>query len=195
MVELFGEEWRLRLHAFRPGAAVAEGLRAQLEEPLGGALEDGPLEVDIFDGDSDAASGALTEGSWGVRSDHELYQVLESQLQPDQSLSEFERQVLRASATLTVRHQPVAPGAVERALAGARIRDAARNDQRGVVPYLEARLSGELDVQGNNNAIVEILVSMLQTERQAQGSSSGLRALMAPLPRGTPASPPPRGSG
>ena len=72
MVELFGEEWRLRLHAFRPGAAVAEGLRAQPEEPLGGALEDGLLEVDIFDGASDAASGAFTEGSWGIRSDQEL---------------------------------------------------------------------------------------------------------------------------
>ena len=192
MVELFGEEWRLRLHAFRPGAAVAEGLRALPEEPLGGALEDGLLEVDIFDGGSDAPSGAFTDGSRGIRSDQELYQVLESQLQPDQSLSEFERQVLRASATLTVRHQSIAPGAVERALAGARIRDAARNDERGVVPYLEARLNRELDVPGDNNAIVESLVNMLQTERRAQGSPSGLRALMAPLPRSAPVSPPPR---
>ena len=115
MAELFGEVWRLRIHAFRPGAAVAEGLLAQPEE-------DGLLEADIFDGASDAASGAYAEGSWGGRPDHELYQVLDSQLQPDQSLSEFERQVLRASATLTVRHQPVARGAVERALVGARIR-------------------------------------------------------------------------
>ena len=83
MVELFGEDWRLRLHAFCPGAAVAEGLRAQLEEPLGGALEDGPLEGDIFDGASEAASGAFTEGSWGDRSDRELYQVLEGQLHPE----------------------------------------------------------------------------------------------------------------
>ena len=49
--------------AFRPGAAVAEGLRALPEEPLGGALEDGRLKADIFDGGSDAPSGAFTEGS------------------------------------------------------------------------------------------------------------------------------------
>ena len=68
MLELFGEDWRLRLHAFRPGAAVAEGLRPPPQEPRAEALEDGLLEVDIFDGASEAASGAFTEGSWGVRS-------------------------------------------------------------------------------------------------------------------------------
>ena len=134
MQELFGEDWRLRLHAFRPGAAVAEGLRPPPLEPPAGAHEDGLLEVDIFDDASEAASGAFTEGSWGDRSDRELYQVLEEPLQPEQSLPDFERQVPRASATLTLRRQVVAPGVVERALMGARIRDAARNDPRGWSP-------------------------------------------------------------
>ena len=167
MLELFGEDWRLSLHAFRPGAAVAEGLRLQPQEPQAEALEDGLLEVDIFDGASEAASGAFTEGSWGDRSDRELYQVLAGQLQPEQSLPDFERQVLCASATLTVRRQLVAPGVVERALMGARIRDAARNDPRGVVAYLECRLAGEIEVPGDRNAVVETLLNMLQMERQA----------------------------
>ena len=150
------------------------------------------MEVDIFDGASDAASGAFTEGSWGDRSDRDLYQVLEDPLLPDQSLPDFERQVLRASATLTLRSRGVAPGVVERALMGARIQNAARNDPRGAIAHLEDRLAGELEVPSESTAVVEILVNMLQAERQAQGSPSRLRALMAPLPRGTPVSPPPR---
>ena len=53
-------------------------------------------------------------------------------------------------------------------------------------------MEGELEEPGDTNAVAEILVNMLQTERQAQGSPSGLRALMAPLPRSAPVSPPPR---
>ena len=116
--------------------------------------------MDHFDGASEAPSGAFTEGSWGDRSDRELYQVLEDPLFPEQSLPVLERHVLRASATLTLRRQVVAPGVADRALMGARIRDAARNDPRGVVAYLECRLAGELEVPSDSNVVVDTLVNM-----------------------------------
>ena len=80
--ELFGDGWRVRLHAFRPGVAAAEGLHLPPGEPRAEAIEDRLMEVDIFDGASDAASGAFTEGSWGDRSDRDIYQVLEDPLYP-----------------------------------------------------------------------------------------------------------------
>ena len=55
---------------------------------------------------------------------------------------------------------------------GARIQDAARNDPRGAIAHLEERLTGEPEVPSESSAVVEILVNMLQAERQAQGCSS-----------------------
>ena len=72
------------------------------------------------------------------------------------------------------------------------MRDAARNDPRAVVAYVECRIAGEIEVPSDSIVVVETLVNMLQAERQAQGSPSGLRALMALLPRSAPVSPPPR---
>ena len=55
MVGFFGQHWRMSLRAFRPTTAVGEGLRAEPETSLIGALEDAPFEaVGIFDPASDA---------------------------------------------------------------------------------------------------------------------------------------------
>ena len=141
------------------------------------------LEMNVFDTDDegDAASSAMSEGSWMHTSEAEVRGVLGSQLAPNCSLQEFERRICRARGVLALRQAAIEAGLVDRTLKRARIVNAARLDPRGEFAYLRERVHAELAEQnGEDGATLELLLEVLGQVQGGRGEpGSGIRALVA----------------
>ncbi|CAK0865466.1 unnamed protein product, partial [Prorocentrum cordatum] len=193
MGALHGQDWQARLRLQAPAAARSPATPAAAQPQAADdvlRLLDSPARAS--DAGSDA-TGALSDGSWGPLTDGEVLERLLKDVEPHESMRDFERRLLRARAVLTLRRQAVPEGAVEFGMRKARFLVEARAHCEGVVAALEARLHSVLDVETDDaDEDVRALMDLLAVARgggSARDAVAGGVSARPPQDRAPPAGP------
>ncbi|CAK0835569.1 unnamed protein product [Prorocentrum cordatum] len=193
MEALHGQDWQARLRQQGPAAARSPATPAAAQPPAADdvlRLLDSPARAS--DAGSDA-TGALSDGSWGPLTDDEVLERLLKDVEPHESMRDFERRLLRARAVLTLRRQAVPEGAVEFGMRKARFLVEARAHGEGVAAALEAKLHAVLDVETDDaDEDVRALMDLLAVVRgggSARDAVAGGAPARPPQDRAPPAGP------